>query len=449
MKKSIEDKKEIIHPVGFLQDGKKPSLFARTNVEPENIFLLSNIQNSPIHFSSKTKKDIILTYSSVAHFSPAKVEHIVSAKTKTHEIITFLYKTGKLQKLLIADHKAGHMWWVRGPISTITERGGIVSDFLCDGKHVLYYGESLIWTAVSRDLKTWTKFKEPVLKSRPGFFDHGDLKFIGTKYCDKGVLVFYDASVKIKNEVKLQIGAVLISPLDPKKIIWRSDMPLFEKKVPYESDLHCVGAVFLKETISFYWYSEKEGIISASVIMPFSKSRVKKTASLVKRNEKNPIIEPKKDSWWASAGTLNPAAVNIDGTIHLLFRAMGNDGISRIGYARTKDGIHIDELYPEPIFALEYSKFGLRSVPQKRFDPLLYPSGGSWGGCEDPRVVKIGNRVYLTFNAFDNWDNIRVGMVSISADDLANKRWNWSDVKFISPVARHKNWILFSGKNTR
>ena len=47
-------------------------------------------------------------------------------------IITFLYKTGKLQKLLIADHKAEHIWWVRGPISTITERGGIVPDFLCE-----------------------------------------------------------------------------------------------------------------------------------------------------------------------------------------------------------------------------------------------------------------------------------------------------------------------------
>ena len=445
MEKNVENKKEIVYPVGFLEENKKPSIFYRTNEDPEKIFLLSNIKDSPLHFSLKTKKGIIITYSDVPHFSLGKIENIVSSKIGKHGCLTFIYKTGKTQKLLFADHKKGHLWWVRGPISGITERGGIVSDFMRHDNHVLYYGEESIHAAFSKDLKTWTKFKEPILKSRPGFFDNNDLKFIASKVSEKGILIFYDASVKEGEHMKLQIGVALASSLDPKKIIWRSDSPIFEKKVPYEPDLYCAGAAFFDDTVSIYWHSQKEGIISSSIIMPFSKFFVKKAANYVKRNKKNPIIAPKPESWWASAATLNPAAVNIDGTIHLLFRAMGKDGISRIGYAKSKNGLHIDEIYPEPVFALEYSKFGLRPV-EKRFDPIMYPSGGSWGGCEDPRIAMIGDQIYLTFNAFDNWNNIRVGMISISKDDLLNKKWKWSKMKFISPVGRHKNWVLFPEK---
>jgi len=446
MKKIVHAQKEIIHPIGFLEDGKKPSIFGKTREDPEKIFLMQNVKDSPIHFSSKTKKDVVITYSAVSRFTPSKIEHIVSAKVGRHEVLTFLYDTGKAKKLLIADHKRGHLWWVRGPLSSVTERGGIVSDFTCEGKHILYYGESLIWTATSKDLKVWTKYKEPVLRSRPGFFDHGDLKFIGSKICERGIIIFYDASVKAGEHIKLQIGAALVSCSDPKKVIWRSDIPLFEKKIVYEPGLHCVGCLFFDGMVSFYWYSEKGGIVSSSVFMPFSKPFIGKPSDKIKRSEKNPIIAPKPGLWWASAATLNPAAVNIDGTVHLLFRAMGHDGISRIGYAKSKDGIHVDEVYPEPVFALEYSKFGLRPVPEKKFDPVMYPSGGSWGGCEDQRMVRIGDRVYVTFNAFDNWDNIRVGMVSISLKDFLNKKWNWSEMKFISPVGRHKNWVLFPEK---
>lgn len=444
MKKSIPSKKEIFYPVGFLEDNVKPSIFVRNDEDPEKIFLISNVKDSPIHFS-KAKKNIIFTYSAIPRFSAAKVESIVSAKVGKHSVITFIYKTGKTQKLLIADHKAGHMWWVRGMVSSITERGGIVSGFTHDGMHLLYYGESSLYVALSKDLKTWTKFKEPVVKSRPGFFDKGHLTFIASKYTEKGILIFYDASIKTGEHIKLQIGAVLVSPLDPKKIIWRADSPLFEKKIPYEADHACAGALFFGDTISIYWHSKKEGITSCSITLPFSRSFTAKPFSKIKRHEKNPIIEPKSGAWWRSAATLNPAAVNIDGAVHLLFRAMGDDGVSRIGYAKTKDGLHIDEVDPEPVFSLDYSHFGLRPV-EKKYDPIMYPSGGSWGGSEDPRMVRIDGTIYLTFNAFDNWHNIRIGMVSIPTEDFLRKDWKWSDMKFISPVGRHKNWVLFPEK---
>ena len=78
---------------------------------------------------------------------------------------------------------------------------------------------------------------------------------------------------------------------------------------------------------------------------------------------------------------------------------------------------------------------------------MLYPSGGSWGGCEDPRMVCIDGRIYILYNAFDGWDFIRVALISISAEDFLAKRWHWSAPKLLSrPHERHKNWVLFPEK---
>ncbi|MBU6370461.1 MAG: hypothetical protein KGH93_02215 [Patescibacteria group bacterium] len=446
MKKTVTHTVDSLEPLGFWEDGKKLSMFCRVRSDPHAIFLLSNAKQSLVHFSANSAKRVIIAHAVTPKFSLAHVNNIVSARVGAKEVIVFTYGSGPTAKLMIAEHKRGHEWWVRGAATGIHERGGIVSDGSIRNERVMYFGESLIWTASAKNALDWTKRKDPVLKPRPGFFDHGDMKFLGAEHCEKGTIILYDASVRDGDQVKLQVGAALISPSDPQKVIWRADHPIFEKTVPYHADLRSVGAVFADDTALIYWYSEHGGIQSCSLFTPFSKSPVRKASRLVKRSAKNPIIAPQKGRWWGSEATLNPAAVNIGGVIHLLFRAMGPDGVSRIGYARTTDGIHIDEIHPEPVFALEYSAYGLRPVTERKFDPVRYPSGGSWGGCEDPRVTKIGDRVYLTFNAFDNWDNIRIGMVSISVDDFLAKRWNWAPMRFLSPVGRHKNWVLFPEK---
>jgi predicted GH43/DUF377 family glycosyl hydrolase len=79
--------------------------------------------------------------------------------------------------------------------------------------------------------------------------------------------------------------------------------------------------------------------------------------------------------------------------------------------------------------------------------PELVASGGSWAGVEDPRAVIIDGRLYLTFNAFGGWDSLRIGVVSISVDDLENHRWNWTQPAFLSGEGQiHKSWVLFPEK---
>lgn len=158
----------------------------------------------------------------------------------------------------------------------------------------------------------------------------------------------------------------------------------------------------------------------------------------------NPILTP-GTTYWNAEAVFNPAAISLTGRTHLVYRSIGMDGVSRLGYASSRNGIQFDEQLPHPIYASENP----RNLPGKvrRYNPVLYPSGGSWGGCEDPRMVALGGRVYLTFNSFDGWDFIRVAVISISQEDFLAKRWRWSPPTLLSmPNQIHKNWVLFPEK---
>ena len=77
---------------------------------------------------------------------------------------------------------------------------------------------------------------------------------------------------------------------------------------------------------------------------------------------------------------------------------------------------------------------------------MMYPSGGSWGGCEDPRMVVVDGSVYVTFNMFDNW-KMRVGLIAMNTDDFLAKRFDrWEGPILLSHSDREKNWMLFPEK---
>ena len=126
--------------------------------------------------------------------------------------------------------------------------------------------------------------------------------------------------------------------------------------------------------------------------------------------------------------------------------------MSRIGYTSSKDGIHFDERLSYPVFVPENKTEAMNHYPYTSparlvYDTVLYASGGGWGGCEDPRAVKIDGRIYLTFNMFNGWESMRVAFTSIDAEDLKNKKWNWSKFAYLSrPGDRQKNWVLFPEK---
>jgi predicted GH43/DUF377 family glycosyl hydrolase len=176
----------------------------------------------------------------------------------------------------------------------------------------------------------------------------------------------------------------------------------------------------------------------------FSQPRVQavvQEALQLVRETLNPILRT-GPYHWEQESVMNPGAVEIDGKTHLFYRAIGADGVSRIGYASSKDGVNFDDRLPYPVYTLN------SSGPDRAYMEATYPellaSGGSWGGCEDPRAVVIGDRLYLSFSAFYGWHSLRIGVVSIAIQDFLKKQWNWSRPAFLSPSDQvHKNWVLF------
>jgi len=150
---------------------------------------------------------------------------------------------------------------------------------------------------------------------------------------------------------------------------------------------------------------------------------------------KRPLIEPIENRDWECLQTFNTGAVVMEDKVHFLYRAVGSDYISRFGYANSKDGFHLDERSDEPVYQ--------HKVTHPSF--YSYISGGSLGGVEDPRIVRIEDTVYVTYTVCD--DGLSVALASIKVEDFLNKRWNQLRGRIISPPGEnHKNWVLFPEK---
>ncbi len=79
-------------------------------------------------------------------------------------------------------------------------------------------------------------------------------------------------------------------------------------------------------------------------------------------------------------------------------------------------------------------------VPREPFETKHHPG---FSGCEDPRITKIGNTLYMVYTAYDG--NIpRVAMTSIKTKDFVAHQWNWTKPRIISaPNVKDKDAGIF------
>ncbi|MCX6719048.1 MAG: hypothetical protein NTZ38_01585 [Candidatus Taylorbacteria bacterium] len=108
--------------------------------------------------------------------------------------------------------------------------------------------------------------------------------------------------------------------------------------------------------IIFIWLTEKRWNKS-------DVSKQRKRKDIISRHTNNPIMSPLSFNSWETSGVFNPAAIqDHNGRVHLLYRAVGDDGISRIGYASSANGLDLDERLSYPIFTMQKP---LRDMPQE------------------------------------------------------------------------------------
>jgi predicted GH43/DUF377 family glycosyl hydrolase len=174
------------------------------------------------------------------------------------------------------------------------------------------------------------------------------------------------------------------------------------------------------------------------------KARIARPHQL-ERHEKNPILEPREGKFWEMKATFNPGALYADRRVHLLYRAIGGNDVSVLGYAASDDGVNIVERSERPAYVPSTTR---KPAPGGPVVLPQYCSGGGWnGGCEDPRLTLIDKTVYLMYTAFDGWGSIRIALTSAKLGDFLQKKWNWRKPALISPPGEiHKNWVLFPEK---
>jgi predicted GH43/DUF377 family glycosyl hydrolase len=149
----------------------------------------------------------------------------------------------------------------------------------------------------------------------------------------------------------------------------------------------------------------------------------------MRRFNGNPILQPIKSNSWESQNVFNAAAIYGNGSVHILYRAMGDDNISRLGYAVSDDGFNITERLDTPIFYPE--NFAERD------------------GCEDPRLTIIGDKCLMAYTAFRNHDYpviFQISLTSIGLNDLLNRKWNWKERTLPFPGVRNKDAAILPGK---
>lgn len=149
-------------------------------------------------------------------------------------------------------------------------------------------------------------------------------------------------------------------------------------------------------------------------------------AGKLKRFSGNPILRAIPEHPWESKYVFNPGAIGLDGKIYILYRACGEDEVSSIGLAISSDGLYIEERLEGPVFK-----------PEDWWERK---------GCEDPRLVPIGDRIYMLYTAYSTVA-AQVALASISVEDFLNRRWDmWRRHGLAFPSFEDKDATLFPQK---
>lgn len=263
---------------------------------------------------------------------------------------------------------------------------------------------------------------------------------------EHGWILFYSyikhyLSENVQKEFRIE--AVLLDLNNPKKLIGRVEKPLLTPGAEYE--LHGTvpnivfpeGALVEDNTVKIYYGGADTFCALATVQLNELLSEFEVNTPHTLKCEKfpnNPLLLPDPEHEWESKAVFNPAAVEINNTIYLIYRTTSQDNLSYLGLAISADGKCIDERLETPIYPFR----SIYEKPKRRGLP---------GGCEDPRITRIDDMLYMCYTAHDG-ELARLAMTSITVENFLKRNFSlWSEPKIISPPnVMDKDGVLFPEK---
>jgi len=287
-----------------------------------------------------------------ARVDSRKISDLSLAKTHSGYFLSYIFNKKGSKNLFGAISENMAEFKNLGLVANVDETASIVPDYQYHGKYVMYFGESSIKCAYSYDLVKWEIEKEPVLLPKKDFFGTSPLHASNIYNLDEGILVFYYNKKKLKGNTHYFLHAALFDKENPQKLIRKIDDPLWEPHPTWHKmNLLPVGVALHNGELLSYWQST-DGIIA--LVHPFVLDKILEKQHfshvILKKLKHNPIIRPIVENWWESKATFNPTAFTDRGKVHIIYRAIGDDDVSVLGYATSIDGIHIDSRSPSPIY---------------------------------------------------------------------------------------------------
>jgi predicted GH43/DUF377 family glycosyl hydrolase len=283
--------------------------------------------------------------------------------------------------------------------------------------------------AISTALK---RIAKKALQPRLGYFDSSSITLLDSFILNKELLIFYF----VKNPFSL--GAALVDKLDPNKLLWKTANPIWETKEKIKP-----LKISKKKSDIIFLFEEKKKTQSVKISLDTILRSTKEIVPVVlERVPVNPILQPNPLNDWEASAVFNSAALYLENNVHFVYRAIMSNGESVLGYASSRDGVHIDQRSNKPIYS--YDLANNEKFSDKKFS---YGSGGSWAGCEDPRLSLVDDTIYMTYTAFNSCQPPYIELTSILVSDFLKQQWNWKKPLRISPTYEmNKNWVIFPEK---
>jgi beta-1,2-mannobiose phosphorylase / 1,2-beta-oligomannan phosphorylase len=247
---------------------------------------------------------------------------------------------------------------------------------------------------------------------------------------EEGVLVFFHYQNSQNNQT--EIGVVAFTKEKDPQLLWRNSEPVWqieESKKNNKNRPIFIDLLKIRQRYLAYWLiDEAIWVIVYPDYRISEQIKIRKSYQLTKPDH-NPLVKPKSKNAWEAFNTFNPAAIYEAEKVHIFYRAQGFDYVSSIGYATSSDGTKIDKRFSQPVFSPTQPFESTKKPGQLN---TAYTSGGC-GGCEDPRVTRVEDRIYMTYVAFDGVTEPRIALTSVSLKNFLNRNWLWKKPVLISP----------------
>lgn len=288
----------------------------------------------------------------------------------------------------------------------------------------------------------WKKWHNNIEKNRIKLrrvdSDHVEIGSPPIKTKDGWLLIYSHIQNYFSEKKIFGIEAVLLDLENPSIIIARTNGPMLVPEDIYEEFGQVPNVIFPsgsflqgKKLHIYYGAADTTGCRAKVYLEDLLRSMKKE--QVFNRYEKNPILKPLKRNKWEDKAVFNPAAVDVAGNVHIVYRAMGSDDTSVMGYAISKNGKEITERIKHPIY-----------VPREPFESKYHPGNS---GCEDPRITVIDDKLYMFYTAYDGNNPPVVAATSILVEDFIKRNWNWSRPELVTPFGiDNKDACLFPDK---